>query len=713
MLTSFISFPKNKNKSALLLSRMTEDIKTLNILEETPKKNNNDTILSNLCKSSKKLIKNNRRYNSYIELPKFFKHTYPYRPNTSKSVSESSIDFTKNQINNKLKIKKVIKKDTRFFLKLLKIPFVLDKASVNEEIFFDFVDRSDINTNIKKEYNEYIKSHLINKDVNFHVYKLIEIMKRYKIDKNIFFDNKSHTKINKFVTKSNILIKLKISSLKIIFYKYDNKSSKEINKISTINFPFEFISFFYGVNLNDFLKFLISVINFDYSKNIFYLDFIIFIKLYNEYKDNKAFFEEKSFFRKYKDKTEEFFGYYWDVENGKEIENYLMKIFLPKIKIGIKDLDKNFSWKFFYSLEVYKMLHLIKENFNLWDFFVIKFFSDYKIFRNEINRIICNKYNNNGLRLNDISNKQLINFNQISNILKNSNINKLQFFYSRNNTQSISTQQNETFFLEMEIPRIHINYKYNNNTLDKFFDINMKKLLQINKLSKSFNFDDLIKFSMSIVNKKSNKLKLVKKPSFFENNKYRKLKKSATISSSVKQIRSNIKSNSFKLSQFNLGKNDSPKNKKKSGFNKPNEIQEIQKDIKLNLDKYIFNFDEDILKFIRPKEERKNAINNKLKLKRIKTVKVIRDFSGKNNFSKVLVNQMNDEQKKKNNQNLNIEFGKMQLIVTSKDLSYFTYTLKEKENQYLLDNPTYIWREYIENRIDKFKENMNEKYDLF
>ena len=360
------------------------------------------------------------------------------------------------------------------------------------------------------------------------------------------------------------MIKLKISSLKIIFYKSNN------SVISKINFPFEFISFFYGLNIKDFLKFLIYVINFDYSKNIFNLDFNAFIKLYNNYKEKKVFFEENSFFRVYSEKNEEYLAFYWDVKNGKNSENYVMKIFLPKIKIGIMDKRKKIFFNFFYSLEVYKMLHLIRDNFRLWDFFVLKFFSDYKMFRLEINRImsnksaLINKYNNNRFKLfnkydfiNNNIKKKSINFNKINNILKDNTINNLQFFYSRNNNpSSVSALKSETFFFEIEIPKIHINYNYNkDNSVDKYFDLSMKKLLQINKLKKCFELEDLVKFSMSIVDKNEKKLKLVRKFSFFENNKYRRAKKSTTISSSVKEIRSNIKYNSFRIQQFNNERN--------------------------------------------------------------------------------------------------------------------------------------------------------------
>ena len=733
MYGTYISFPKSKNKSELILSKMNEDMKTLNLLDETPNKNENDTFLTNLCKSSKKLIKNSRRYNSYVELPKFFKHSFPYRPNTSKS-SESSIDFNFSKYNEKketISIKKIIKKDSKFFLKLKKIRFVLSKSYVNEEIFFDFVDISNINNKIKKEYNDYLQSHKINKDTNFLVYKLIDIIKKIKFEKNFFFDKKNYCKINKFVTKNNLLIKLKISSLKIIFYKYKfNKNSEKINMnnqsnlikdisiISRINFPFEFIPFFYGLNIKDFLKFLILVINYDFSKKKFDLNFDQFIKLYNSYKDKKNFFDEKSLFKMCLEKTEEYFAFYWDVKDGKNNENYLMKIFLPKISVRIGNKEKNFFLKFFYSLEIDKIVYLMNNNFKLWDFFVIKFFSDYKIFRFEINRILSNKYNNyknefsNGNNIMFNKNKKMFNFNkinEINNTLKKPP-NNLQFFYTRKNLSPNSEiyLSNENFLFEIEIPKIHINYQYqNNNFIDKYFDLNIKRLLQINKLKKSFQLEDIVKFSMNIVDKNEKKTKLIKKLSFYENNKFRRNKKAATISINIKQLRSNIKTNSIKTNLKNISLN---RKKSVSLLKNENQIQVIKKDIKLNLDKYIFNFDEDILKFInKSKEESKNEINinNDLVMKKIRHIKLNRNFSTKVNNKKLLINpDFNNtyNEKKNKNKNLNIEFGKMKLIWTEKNLEDYEYIFEEKENQYLLDNPSFIWREYIQERIDKIKE---------
>ena len=731
MFRTFISFPKTKNKSELILSKMTEDMKTLNILDETPNKNDNDSFLTNLCKSSKKLIKNSRRYNSYVELPRFFKHSFPYRPNTSKS-SKSSLDlnFTKyNEKKEKISIKKIIKRDSKFFLKLKKIRFVLSKSTVNEDIFFDFVDRSNINTKIKKEYDDYLESHKINKDTNFLVYKLIDIMKKSKFDKKFFFGKNNYCKINKFITKNNLLIKLKVSSLKIIFYKYNynknkekkinmNNSSdllKDISIISRIYFPFEFIPFFYGLNLKDFLKFLILVIKYDFSKKNFNLNFAQFIKSYNSFIEKKSFFDEKSLFKKYNEKVEEYFAFYWDVKNEKNNENYLMKIFLPKMCIRIGDKEKNFFLKFFYTLEIDKIVHLMKDGFKLWDFFVIKFFSDYKIFRFEINRILCNKYscyNNNLSNGNNISfnkNKKMFNFNKINekDYKLNNSTNNFQFFYTRKN--QLNSEKNliedNTFLFEIEIPKIHINYLYQNkNLIDKYFDLNMKRLLQINKLKKSFVLEDIIKFSMNIVDKNEKKTKLIKKLSFYENNKFRRNKKAATISTNLKQIRKNIKTNSLRGNIKNISLN---RKKSVSLPKKENIKQEIKKDIKLNLDKYIFNFDEDILKFInKPKEEIKNEINlnnNSQHMKKIKYIKLMRNYSTKVNNKKFLLNSFHNTSNEKKNKNLKIEFGKMKLIWTEKNLEDYQYIFKEKENQFLLDNPSFIWREYIQDRIDKIK----------
>ena len=89
--------------------------------------------------------------------------------------------------------------------------------------------------------------------------------------------------------------------------------------------------------------------------------------------------------------------------------------------------------KFFYSIGINKIFFLIKEKFKLWDFHILKFFTELKLFRQEINKIICNKLSdgikNNHLKEESKSNndksikfnyKRIFNFNKI-----NININKV------------------------------------------------------------------------------------------------------------------------------------------------------------------------------------------------------------------------------------------------------------------------------------------------
>ena len=58
----------------------------------------------------------------------------------------------------------------------------------NEEIFFDYIDRNNINSKINTEYNNYTKVHQINRDINSNIYKLLNILKEYKLEENHFFD---------------------------------------------------------------------------------------------------------------------------------------------------------------------------------------------------------------------------------------------------------------------------------------------------------------------------------------------------------------------------------------------------------------------------------------------------------------------------------------------------------------------------------------------
>ena len=476
------------------------------------------------------------------------------------------------------------------------------------------------------------------------------------------------------------------------------------------------------------MKFLIAIIDYDYSKNIFYIDFKKFIKNYRLYIKEQAFFGEASYFQTFLNKKKEFFEYDWDVKNknNKFTNHYIMKIILPQIKIGIYFENKNIA-KFYHSVDTHKMIYLIKEKFKLWDFHILKYFSEFKLFRQEINRMICDKlsYGIKDIFLNEENKSHIIdnikdnkkicykkkyNFNKLNIKTKilSQNENSFEFFFSQN-----INDKNEGYFFQFQIPKIHIIYQEPNFLIDKFFDLDIKRMFQINKLRKSFQIEDIIKYSMVIVDEKyktSNK----RKSSFFENNGFRRsIKRSSTLKSESFQrlnlktvsCRSSVNNNTNNMieNKFNILK----LNKNINNYSSLKKInsEETRKDIKLNLDKYIFNFDDDILKFIKPLEEIKNEIKGKKNYIKEK----IKKYSNEINKRKITKEKSIISAKKslingiQNNKNkLNVEIGKIKLILTCNDLKEYEYYFEENESSYLLDNPTNIWEKYIENHLEEY-----------
>ena len=110
-----------------------------------------------------------------------------------------------------------------------------------------------------------------------------------------------------------------------------------------------------------------------------------------------------------------------------------------------------------------------------------------------------------------------------------------------------------------------------------------------------------------------------------------------------------------------------------------NEHKEIIKDIDLNLDNYIFNFDESIFKFINTnKEQRKNNILN----------------INKSNGDDPPINNNNEK-------NLNVDIGTMEFSWTNRDGLTNVYKLDQKKSQYLFDFPPEKWKNYVEKNINK------------
>ena len=223
---------------------------------------------------------------------------------------------------------------------------------------------------------------------------------------------------------------------------------------------------------------------------------------------------------------------------------------------------------------------------------------------------------------------------------------------------------------------------------------------QINRLRKSFQIEDIIKYSMVIVDEK-NIIKDNRMSSLLQNNRYRRtIKSSSTLKNQIIK-RLNLRAVSSRASVNNANNFISNKFKiakvNKSSIQK-GKSEDSKKDIKLDLDKYIFNFDDDILKFIKSFEEEKNNIkNNTIKLyNNMNNKKINKEntlLSNKNGAINVISSIKN---------NLNVEIGKIKLLCTCNNLKEFEYYFEENENNHLLENPTYLWEKYIVNNLKKY-----------
>jgi hypothetical protein len=220
---------------------------------------------------------------------------------------------------------------------------------------------------------------------------------------------------------------------------------------------------------------------------------------------------------------------------------------------------------------------------------------------------------------------------------------------------------------------------------------------QINKLRRSFRPEDIIKYSMIIIRSKqkvNDMLSESVKPKRNYTSKFSSRRNSTIVSKD--------KTTSNKNNKHHI-KREAVKGNIK--FNKNYNNEEYIKDIKLNLDNYIFNLDESILKFIKVKENKINKMNNNLEEFLNKNNKESED---KNKNIKDNLNQKNidfiirdNKDQNANNNKIEIEIGTIQLSWTDQEALTKNIFLDKKQTEYLLDIPTFKWKFFVEKHIEK------------
>ena len=522
--------------------------------------------------------------------------------------------------------------------------------------------------------------------------------------------NKEHLEKIASLKFDSLLVKVKLSGLRLKFYELSKKKRKSLiniakyteEKISSIKFPFEFLYFFYGLNIDLFLIFLTKIIDYNSSQNSFELNYDKLFEKYNLYKSTLPFYNSNSFIEKYNgNNTKEYFKYNWDIyiDNEKKeqkniIKNYYLKIFLPKMTIYI---ENNFNTKsiFYANIDINKICYFLKNNFLNWDKYILSYFSEFKLFRYVKNNLLSatknyfekndihNDKDNNSNNLNDINNnlkdfkKVRYNLNKTNIILNNIKTNNKSYIFFFTTCMKEEKNKNENYFLQIKLPKKFVNYKDSNVYLKKEFDLDIKTMTQLNKLRKSFNKIDIIKYCLLFVKGKNQ-------------NKY-------NMNNSAKKVNSNfdkmIRQTSGKyLSKFS-NNNSQIENIKPIGKNNDNLNEEII-DIKLNLNENIFNFDEDILKYIKANDE--GIKNNK-----------INQYIGNNKMEIYSTNHLNDKNFLNDNKDkkLSIEIDKIQLYwMNNNNKEKNIYKFEDNESEYLFDHSSIIWRKYIETNFEKIIE---------
>ena len=258
---------------------------------------------------------------------------------------------------------------------------------------------------------------------------------------------------------------------------------------------------------------------------------------------------------------------------------------------------------------------------------------------------------------------------------KNTNSSIYDFYFSINQKNNYNN-----YYIRLVIPNIHINYKCLHSIIQKDFALDIKRMKQINKLRHSFLPQDLIKYSIKLVkkNKKQNN----------KNNDVRlstiKLLKLRRNSTSTEELR-NFPRNSIRNSTVKSVNYESRSIIKKNKNKNKNDT----KDIEINLDKYIFNFDKGILKFIKP-------YNKKIEENENQNVKI--DSQGSLKLTSV---------RGENKESIKIDIGNIKIIILDQKLDEIEHYFEKAECEKLMDFSFHDMENYIQDNIDEYIKSKN------
>ena len=208
--------------------------------------------------------------------------------------------------------------------------------------------------------------------------------------------------------------------------------------------------------------------------------------------------------------------------------------------------------------------------------------------------------------------------------------------------------------------------------------LDMKRMKQINKLRSSFLPQDLIKYSINVIEKKNKKLNDKIANVKLSSIKLLKIKRNSTCAedNNLNFPRQSIRNATIKSVNY-----EHRNNLKK---NKILNTSKTIKDIELNLDKNIFNFDKDILKFIKPYKQ---------KIVEKENPNIKSDSKGELK----LVSQRGE-----NKENVKIDIDNIRIIILDENFDEIDHYFEKTECEKLMDFSFYEMENYIQDNINEY-----------
>jgi hypothetical protein len=435
------------------------------------------------------------QFNSFIQNSAGLKlntnGTSPEISQRTKKINFYDVDTLRSSISKSQQIIKKNKKKHKDSLlenfisleKLYDLEFTMSGLDLESEVYYKF-SKDDIKNFLSTRTAELIE-------------KGTENLTTFKNKKFNSSDPKEKIKFDLTINSLGIAIKEK--SLFTDKSQPINSSSLNANKENSneikIDLPFTIIPFFYFTNMHNFKLVISQIIKFndDFTSAKIDLDAVpkIMKKFEEKILNGGVYHQDSNFI--IKNLNLELLSI--DIVTTTNI--YEMKITLPSISLTIENHFNYGTKKIIFNKLIDKqlMLFLINKNFLKWDFYLINYFSRFKLFRENVLHFSNNTYDNG-------KNKKIVNLdiliNNTSSFITNSTESQKTVLSKTNCYEAIYLFVCESESIETQL-RMYLNIKPHEvkitlpNGQAFNYGFNFKQMISLEKLKSFCNIEDFLK----------------------------------------------------------------------------------------------------------------------------------------------------------------------------------------------------------------------------